>query len=349
MPSPFEPVEPPAPFDPLPQREPITLADLLRARTPHLWITRGLVAVNALVFALMVLAGVDPMSPSVPELLEWGANLGELTGDGEAWRLLTCTFVHAGFLHVAMNLWVLWQVGPLVERLLGNVGFLVTYVLSGLAGSLASGLSHPAVTSVGASGAVFGVVGALLGVLVRRPIGLPEEGRRMLRRQMLMFVGLNVFIGFAIPQIDMAGHLGGLAAGFVAGLVLGRRNLLLDTRGRNVRNLALALSGGVVIAIGACFLPSGGSGALRARLDFAALLERTEVVARSVDERYGRGALTEAQRNTIVERDLIAPWRELAERAEALPPDEAGVVLEMRREARRILASFEEVLLPIDD
>lgn len=336
-------------FDPSPPPPPrelgaLTLSELLQERTPRLWVTRGLIAANALVFAVMVFAGVDPMNPTVPDLLRWGANSGALAGDGEPWRLFSCTFVHAGLVHVAMNLWVLSSIGPFVERLLGNVGFLITYLFAGLAGSLASAISNPYVTSVGASGAVFGVVGALLGVLTRRPLGLPEQGRVLLRRQMLIFVGMNVFIGFAIPRIDMAGHLGGLAAGFVAGLVLGRRTVLIDAHGQKRANLVLALVGCAEIALGTLLLPSSGAPVMRAALEFEVLRERSMEIARSIDERSERGELSPGERRELGQRELIGPWRAFAAEIEDLPDDDGGLARELREDTQRILDSYESAL-----
>jgi hypothetical protein len=114
----------------------------------------------------------------------------------------------------------LWNVGPLVERLLGNLSFLVMYLASGLLASVASLLWHPQTISAGASGAVFGVFGALLGFLLRHPRSIPAEVLAEYRKSTLAFLLYNVVFGFIAQGIDMAAHMGGLAVGFVCGLIL---------------------------------------------------------------------------------------------------------------------------------
>jgi rhomboid protease GluP len=187
---------------------------------PRPWVRNALVGLNVAVFAAMVLTGVSLISPSVPDLLRWGANQGPLTAGGEWWRLLTCTFLHIGIIHLAFNMVVLWSAGATLERLLGHVGFLVVYVLSGLAGSLASMAWNPDVVSAGASGAIFGLYGALLGFLLRDRGCLPKASQTLLAKNALAFVGYNMVFGLAMRGVDMAAHLGGLAGGVVCGLVL---------------------------------------------------------------------------------------------------------------------------------
>ena len=147
----------------------------LHRRTRRVWATPALVAANVAVFAIMVAMGVGLMSPSIDGLITWGANYGPRTTSGQFWRLVTNVFVHIGIVHVAMNMIGLWQMGPLVERLLGNRGFLAVYLFSGVCGSLASVLWNPFVVSAGASGAVFGVYGALLAFLLRHRGSIPRE------------------------------------------------------------------------------------------------------------------------------------------------------------------------------
>ena len=106
--------------------------------TPRAYVTPALVGVNVAVFVLMALSGVGLLSPRPLDLIRWGANFGPLTTHGEWWRLLTATFVHIGALHLLCNMWALWDVGVLMERLVGPAGLLVLYLLAGLAGSVAS-------------------------------------------------------------------------------------------------------------------------------------------------------------------------------------------------------------------
>jgi len=142
--------------------------------------------------------------------------------DGEVWRLLTAGLVHGGVLHLVMNASVLSDVGRLVESLLGSRRMLAVLWGGVLGGSLASFATNPN-RSVGISGGLFALVGALLAVGLRHRRGLPPGVRRMLVRGPIEVIVLNVALGLALPIIDNAAHLGGLATGIALGLVLGVR------------------------------------------------------------------------------------------------------------------------------
>ena len=125
-----------------------------------------LVVACVAVFAAMVVRGVSPTEPSIEALLDWGGNFGPYVAvDHEYWRLFTSMFLHVGFLHLLFNMWCLLAAGPMVERFFGNLGFAVIYVISGIGGALASTAFHPLLVSAGASGAIFGIFGALFGFL----------------------------------------------------------------------------------------------------------------------------------------------------------------------------------------
>lgn len=192
----------------------------LIAATPRAFVTPILIGINVVVFIAMVASGVDLMQPTGGDILKWGANFALKTLDGEWWRLITCCFLHIGLMHLLLNMWVLADVGILVERMFGNRRFLGLYLFSGLCGSLASLFWNPMLISAGASGAVFGVYGALLGALIRRSGSIPVEALSNLRNSGLTFVAFNLFFGLIHPNIDSAAHLGGLAGGFLCGLVL---------------------------------------------------------------------------------------------------------------------------------
>ena len=221
----------------------------LAALTPRVVVTPLLVAANVLVFAIMVVRGVSPLSPTTENLLAWGANYGRLSASGEWWRLATAMFLHVGVIHLLMNMWVLWDAGPLVERMLGHVAFASAYLLAGLAGSCASALWSPDRPSAGASGAIFGIFGVLGAFLLRQRHALPPGALTRLTRSSLFFVGYNVIYGLTNPSIDMAAHLGGLAGGFVVGLPLVHA-LTPEARARTWRRAA------VVTAVG---LAAGGA------------------------------------------------------------------------------------------
>jgi rhomboid protease GluP len=192
--------------------------------TPQVFITKIIIAINVAVFALMVLTGRGALfAPSSSQMIRFGAGFGPLTTHGQPWRLFTEMFVHFGIIHIGMNMYVLWQGGPLVERLFGNFAYLVIYIFSGLLGSYLSLRAHPLSVAAGASGAVFGVFGALFGYLVMQRGTVPPAILRSLLNSAGLFVIYNFAIGLALKQVDMYAHGGGLVGGFLLGAILSRK------------------------------------------------------------------------------------------------------------------------------
>jgi rhomboid protease GluP len=171
----------------------------------------------------MLLSGVSLMSPTVGQLLHWGADYGVFVLEGQWWRLFTAMFVHAGIVHIGLNMWCLWNLGLLGEPLLGPVGLIATYLLTGLAGDLLSVAIHPQIVGVGASGAIFGIAGVLILLLKSPLLPVPQSELRQLRQSVIYFAAINLVIGlgtsvFNSPiKTDNMAHLGG----FVCGLLLG--------------------------------------------------------------------------------------------------------------------------------
>jgi rhomboid protease GluP len=195
----------------------------LQQATPRLWVTPTLIAINLLVWVTMMTEGMSPLAPLGSELLAWGGNRLQETRS-EPWRLMSATVLHAGVVHLAFNMWALWDVGRVAERFYGNIQFLMIYLLAGLFGSLASLFFAARVAvSVGASGAIFGVIGALLAALVGQRGRLPPALASPLWRSLLLFVGISLFLGFTSGVVDNAAHLGGLAAGFALATILAER------------------------------------------------------------------------------------------------------------------------------
>jgi rhomboid protease GluP len=131
-------------------------------------------------------------------------------------------FLHGSLLHIAFNMLALWQAGQLVERLFGSLRFATLYMIAGVCGSLASVLWNPHVNSVGASGAIFGILGGLLAFIRREDSGVPQTIVKELRASVLPFLLFNLTAGFLYPHTDNAAHLGGLVGGFLAGHLLAR-------------------------------------------------------------------------------------------------------------------------------
>lgn len=197
-----------------------TFINVLFSRVEGAVVTRALVVANALIFALLALLCMNPMQIPSDLLIRMGGNFAPLVQKDEPWRLFTALFLHGGLLHVGLNMWALHQAGQVVERLYGRTGFAVLYVVAGLLGNLASLWWKPGPVSVGASGAIFGVYGALLSYLMLQRGSVPNEIFREMRAGTLGFIGYSLFAGFSIPGIDNAAHLGGLLGGLVMGAAL---------------------------------------------------------------------------------------------------------------------------------
>jgi rhomboid protease GluP len=195
--------------------------DRLSPSTPVIWV---LLAMNILVFMLMQADASGRNSPVAEaiKLVRWGSNSGPLTLHGQWWRLVTSMFLHGGWLHIGFNMLALWQAGRLVERMFGSARFLALYIVAGVCGSLASVLWNPHVNSVGASGAIFGIIGGLLAFIGRSDSGVPPTIGKELRGSLSGFLLFNIVAGFVYPHTDNAAHLGGLVGGYLAGHLLAR-------------------------------------------------------------------------------------------------------------------------------
>jgi rhomboid protease GluP len=190
--------------------------------TPHIWVVPAIVALNVAVYAAMVAFGVDPLQPTVASVLAWGANDASKTLGGQPWRLLTSMFVHYGAIHLCSNMFVLWYAGRRVERIFGGLRFAALYLCAGLIGSVASVAVHPQVVSAGASGAVFGIYGALTAFLLSQRGSIDAGVVKKLAGVAVFFVGYNVHSSLNSPVIDLAAHFGGLLGGAAAGWWLAR-------------------------------------------------------------------------------------------------------------------------------
>lgn len=182
--------------------------------------TRILIGINIAVYLMMALTTRQFVSFNTPTVLRWGADFGVLTASGEWWRMLTAMFLHGGILHIAVNMWALRNLGYTAELFYGRRNFLIIYLLSGLAGSAATMMWNPVRVSVGASGAIFGVAGALAALVYFKK--LPVD-RAVLRRDIGSIGGMivmNLFLGASIPVIDNSAHVGGLLAGTLLGFAL---------------------------------------------------------------------------------------------------------------------------------
>ncbi len=184
-----------------------------------------LIAAILLGFVVEVLTGAWTNPDKLAVL---GAIVKPWIDDGEVWRLLTAMFLHGDgtiggtLLHLGVNLLALFQLGSLYELMFGTRRFLTVYFVTGLAASLTSYV-HNAGASVGASGAIFGILGAFIFSVRRSPRWRHERSARSIVKQLLFWIAANLAIGASIPQIDLAAHIGGLVAGLLLGAILPHR------------------------------------------------------------------------------------------------------------------------------
>ena len=214
--------------------------------------TYFLLASNCAVFLWMVLHNVSPTSPTPNQLIHFGANVPALVLHGQWYRLLTATFVHVGLIHLATNMWCLWNLGLLGEPLLGPLGLVAVYMLTGIAGNLLSlgvnvVLRDNNSVGAGASGAVFGIAGILIVLLSNHKLPIPVFELKRLRRSVIQFAALNLIIGLStavVPvgiRIDNSAHLGGFLFGLGLGVPLVPR--MTSGRTRYLQRQKITFSG----------------------------------------------------------------------------------------------------------
>ena len=208
--------------------------------------------------------------PNTLDLVRLGASVGiarlpsgEVVGIavGQEWRMITAIFLHGGILHLLMNAYALWIFGPVVERELGRARFLLIFLTTGLFASAASYAfaAHPVQVGVGASGAIFGVVGAFVSYNYRHR-ELAVAAARL--RGLVPFLVLNLILSFSFPLIDWRAHLGGFVAGLAAGIVA-------EGWGRRSMRTAVAVAGFGAITVGSLVLAAWRTAQYRA--DFPGL------------------------------------------------------------------------------
>lgn len=318
--------------------------------TPRVLVTRMIVAANLVVFVLMAVTAGGFFSPGGEVLKAWGANYGPATLDDQWWRVFTSMFVHVGVIHVAFNMWVLWDAGHLVERLVGNVGFLVLYVISGVCGSIASVFWNPHVNSAGASGAVFGVFGALMGFMLLRGDSIPKSILGRLRSSGLTFLAINLAIGFSIRWIDNAAHIGGLAAGFVCGVLMSHSLDRVTSRTRALRNVLVMVIAAIGFPVAACVAPEAPGDVVACLENFSATEKRALENFENARQRWERDEITDDEFTRIVETDVLRPWREARKKFDALKnvhPEQQKPVSMLRGYVKAREESWEALLAAV--
>ncbi len=183
-------------------------------------VSLALAGICVAVWVAMIASGVSMTDPQNAQLLRWGANFGAESLRDQPWRLVTSMFVHGPYYHILFDMWALLELGPLAEMIFRRWRFLGIYLLSGLAGSIASSWWHPLAVGVGASGAIFGVAGALLIAFWRGKLPLDPKALRSVTINLAVVIIGNLIFGAAVPAIDNAAHVGGLSMGILITLVL---------------------------------------------------------------------------------------------------------------------------------
>lgn len=279
----------------------------LKEITPRVVIAWWLLGANVLVFILMTLFGVDFFDPSGADLLRWGAEYGPRTSSGESWRLFTSMFVHIGILHLAFNMIVLMYVAPTLERMFGHIGFLLTYLIAGLAGSWWAFFYNPMQIHAGASGAIFGLYGALLAQLLLNRKVIPPHVLANLRNYVLFFIAYNLVQSLR-PNISLAAHVGGLVGGFFCGFALATRFGPHARVAHATRQVAVLLGSVVLLLGGVAFADTryANLSPLVALLDQGyATIHRFD----NAQEKSRNNQLDDADFAKLIERELLPKWK----------------------------------------
>jgi rhomboid protease GluP len=269
------------------QKEAAEVESVMNLSSGSRTITYSLIALNVLIFLLMVINGVGIFEPLVADLLKWGGNFKPYTTGGEWWRLITCMFVHIGIIHLAFNMYALFSVGVYLEPMLGKARYVIAYLCTGVFASLTSLWWHnDASVSAGASGAIFGLYGVFLALLTTKLI--PAK----VRSQLLSSIGIFVFYNLAYGMksgVDNAAHVGGLISGFIVGYIY-----FLSLRKPDFKPVA---AGAVIVLITAIFTYSylGNS-----KDDTVAYQEKLQKLQKLEEE-----ALQPLRKTNVTEYDLM--------------------------------------------
>lgn len=179
-------------------------------------VTMILIAINVIVFIITAILSKNIIDINTLVLVECGAKVNYLINKGQIFRLLTAAFLHGGIVHILFNMYSLYIVGTVVEKIYGWKKYITIYILSALTSSLLSYILAPMTISVGASGAIFGILGAFLYFAIKERKHL----QRGILGNIIAVIVLNLYIGFTSTSIDNLGHIGGFLGGFILSILL---------------------------------------------------------------------------------------------------------------------------------
>jgi membrane associated rhomboid family serine protease len=276
--------------------------EFLRARTGWPIVTPLLVALNLVVFTLM-LAGHGALDDP-QTLIEWGGNFAPRTTNGEWWRLVAAAFVHAGMLHLVATMAGLVTAGLVLERAIGRIAFATLYIAAALvAGVVSLWTTSPTTVSIGASGAVFGIYGLLLAsvvcsVMSRPALPVPLIVVKRLAAGVALFFLYNLVTDYA----GTASELAGLSTGFVGGLVVARG---VTREKPKVRRAAMVMAATTLIAIGGA-IPLHGIVDVRPEIArIAAVEERTAGAYDVAVAQFRLGRMSAAKLVEVIDRSIL--------------------------------------------
>jgi rhomboid protease GluP len=296
------------------------------ARAP---VTPVLIALNVAMFLVMAYAGAGFLESDGTVHLRFGSNFGPFTWTGEPWRLLTSAFIHFGVMHLAFNMYALWSGGILTERLFGSARFALIYLLSAVSGSVVSGWWEPMRNSAGASGAIFGVYGALLMFFALRRADIPRDMLRKSGRGALTLCAYTLVLGAQNPLVDNACHVGGLLGGAIAAYFL-VRPVDPEARAQAQPWRLAAVAAGLCAALIAPAAPLMFPGTVRhASLSVYATIDRfsddeSRIVDREVKiiQDHEARKLSGSVAADTLEHDVLLPWRQAMQVVMRAPPVE---------------------------
>jgi rhomboid protease GluP len=184
----------------------------------NLYVTYAIIAINIIVFILMAIDGAEIFTVTEGLVhIKWGSNVTALTFSGDWWRLITSTFIHFGIIHLVMNMYALYSAGVYLEPMLGKTKYITAYLCTGVIAGIVSLWWHKdGVNGAGASGAIFGLYGVFISLLLTNLI--PKQTRSALLQSIGIFVVFNLVYGMK-SGIDNAAHIGGLISGMLIGFI----------------------------------------------------------------------------------------------------------------------------------
>lgn len=188
----------------------------------YFYITNSLIILNTVIFFILFFINHHNFTIDGNLLVEYGAiNSDKIVLHNEWWRLATAMFLHLDIVHLAINMASLYIIGIIVEQACSRLTYLITYLIAGVSGSLLSLYLSPYFLLVGASGAIFGLFGLLVGYYVVNK-NIPSLSNKSAILNFWIIIGLNILIGFSLPIVDISSHIGGMISGFIGGYLISK-------------------------------------------------------------------------------------------------------------------------------